>query len=222
VIAPAVHPAFIAGRSGFERDRRDDDVPPLRLISVGPLDWTQGYEHAIHAVRLLADRGVDCEYRIAGSGDYDAAVAFARFQLGLEDNVQLLAPLPPGDLREQLAWADAYLCSAVVAGTPAALLEAQAMGLPTVVSDAGRDSAAGDGAALVFRRRDPEALADALARLATDSDLRTRLGLAGRESAAPHDFNQQLRKFEALYRDVLRGAAWLPTDAGGGRRRSRT
>ena len=168
VIRPAAHPAFLA--PGPEADGRG--AGPLRLLSVGPLDWTQGYEHAIHAVRLLLDGGADCEYRIVGTGDYDAAVAFARHQLELEDRVELIAPLPPDGLREQLEWADVFLCPAVVAGTPAALLEAQAMGLPAVVSDAGRDPAAVDGSAMVFARRDPGALAEALGALAADASLR--------------------------------------------------
>jgi len=199
VIAPAVGPPFLA------TPPRDDGRPPdtLRVLSVGALDWTRGYEHALHAVRLLLDRGVDCEYRIVGEGEYDAAVAFARYQLGLEGRVELLQPLPPQELRKQLTWADAFLCPAVVPLMPGALLEAQATGLPAVVSDAGRDGLSLDGSALVFRRRDPKALADRLASLAAESDLRRRLGEAGRERALATPLAEQESAFEDLYRSEL-------------------
>ena len=40
--------------------------PPLRLISSGPLTWEQGFEHSVHAVRLLLDMGVECTLPAAG------------------------------------------------------------------------------------------------------------------------------------------------------------
>ena len=42
----------------------------LRIVSAGTLSWQQGFEHPIHAVRLLLDMGVECDYRIIGEGDH--------------------------------------------------------------------------------------------------------------------------------------------------------
>jgi glycosyltransferase involved in cell wall biosynthesis len=199
VISPAAAPAFLDAPPA--RDRPEPGR--LRLVSVAPLDWTQGYEHAVHAVRLLADRGVACEYRIVGDGDYAAAVAYARYQLGVEERVSVIDPPPPAALREELARADAYLCPAVLAGVSGRLLEALATGLPAVVSDAGGREAQLDGAALVFPRRDPVALADRLAELARDPGLRRTLGRRGRELAMSHPLDEQLDAFERLYGALL-------------------
>jgi starch synthase len=90
-------------------------------------------------------------------------------------------------LRRWLTAADAYVMTSRVEGTPVAPLEAMAMGLPVVATDApglaelferGRDS----GAVLV-PREDPHALGAALSELAEDADLRRRLGGLARRTA---------------------------------------
>ena len=47
---------------------------PLRILSVGRLDWKKGYEYALPAVRGLLDRGIEVEYRVVGEGSHRPAV----------------------------------------------------------------------------------------------------------------------------------------------------
>ncbi len=177
----------------------------LRVLSVGPLVWAQGLEHALHAARILLDRGVDFEYRIVGDGEHLPAVTFARYQLGLEERVELRAPGGPDALRAELRRADVFLNAAVAEGFTEAVAEAHAMGLPVVASERGvLDASMSDDAALVAPRRDPHALAENLARVAGDPDLRRRLGERGRARVTQDfDLPQQLARFEELYRDLL-------------------
>ena len=77
-------------------------------------------------------------------------------------------------------------------GTPNALLEAMACGLPAVVSDAspGPCELIGDGEearGLIVPVEDAGATADAIIRLARDETLRRRFGLAARERVRAHD-----------------------------------
>jgi starch synthase len=90
-------------------------------------------------------------------------------------------------VRRWLSAADAYVTASRVEGMPVAPLEAMAMGLPVVATDAhglpdifrdGRES----GGVLV-PRDDPGALAAALSELYHDEVLRARLGAAGRRAA---------------------------------------
>ena len=176
----------------------------LRILSVAPLSWTQGYEHALEAIRRLIAQGVPCEYRIVGSGAHADAVAFARHQLGLHDRVELAAPdreQTPG----HYGWADVLLDASVLAPSPKARLDAHAAGVPVITTDPdGVDPAA----ALAVPRRDPEAICAALATLAGDEQLRTRLAEAGRESAreAP-TARDEAAAFADLYARLLAGAA---------------
>jgi glycosyltransferase involved in cell wall biosynthesis len=168
---------------------------PLRILGIGPLAWADGYEHALRAVAALSARGVDCVYRIVGRGDFEEAVAFARYQLGLDALVQIVEPAGRAALREHLAWADVVLTAAVATRSPRTLVDAQAAGLAVVTTEA---EAPGD-ASLVVPRRDPEALTNNLARLAADEPLRRRLGAAGRRHASASSGVERLVRLAELY-----------------------
>ncbi len=158
-------------------------APPLRILSVGRLEWKKGYEYALEAARLLKAQDVPFTYRIVGGGSYLEPLAFARHRLGLEEQVEFLGARPHSDVLAQMRWADVLLHPAVSEGFGNAVLEAQAMALPVVCSDAdGLAENVADGVTgFVVPRRAPEALAAALARLAADPALRWRMGVAGRD-----------------------------------------
>ena len=209
LIPPAVDAAY------FDPGARAHSAPagslarPLRILSVGRLDWRKGYEYALEAVRALEDRGVRCEYRIIGTGDFHTATAFARYQLGLVEVVTLLGAKPPADVREEMRWADVFLHAAVSEGFGNSVMEAQAMMLPVVCTRAGGlpENVIDGETGITVPSRDPGALADALARFASGPALRARMGTAGRarviRAFRPSD---QAAAFGALYERVLDGA----------------
>lgn len=181
---------------------------PLRILSVGRLEWKKGYEDALVAVRKLVNRGVDCQYRILGDGDFLGALAFARHQLGLGDRVTFVGAGSRDLVRAEMQGADILLHSAVSEGFCNAVLEAQAMKLPVVCTDAdGLPENVENGVTgLVVARRDAKALADALAELAADPDRRRRMGEAGRKRVASRfRLEDQVGAFSELYRGVLAG-----------------
>ena len=210
LIPPAVDVEFF--RSA---DEADEDAPggggadrPLRVLSVGRLEWKKGYEYGLRAVRRLLDKGVHCEYRIVGDGEYRGMVAFNRHLLDLEERVALLGARTREETREQLQWADVFLHSAVSEGFCNAVVEAQSMGLPVVCSDAGGlpENVADGETGFVVPRRSPEALAEKLEVLARDPLRRRRMGSQGRRrSAAIFRIETQLAAFESLYDRVLAG-----------------
>jgi colanic acid/amylovoran biosynthesis glycosyltransferase len=179
---------------------------PLRILSVGRLVWEKGYEYAIQAVALLKERGIRCEYRIAGTGGHAAALGSARGQLGLGGDVFFLGGVSPSEVRSQMNWADVLLHAAVSEGFCNAVLEAQAMTLPVVCTDAGGlpENVVEGETGCVVHARDPEALAARLAMLARQPELRTRMGKAGRARAETR-FRPaaQIDAFERLYSGVL-------------------
>jgi glycosyltransferase involved in cell wall biosynthesis len=173
----------------------------LRILSAGPLLWEQGFEHSLHAVRLLLDAGVDCEYRILGQGDHAIPIAFARHELGLADRVRMLTP-DQTRLEQELREADVFLDPAVTDTLSASgPLSAEAAGVPLVATE--RAHLPGDGG-IAVPRRDPRAMADALGRLAADPELRARLAQAARARSRRRDHLQEhLARLEDLYRRAL-------------------
>jgi phosphatidylinositol alpha-mannosyltransferase len=84
------------------------------------------------------------------------------------------------------------------------LLEAMALGVPVLATDLpGHRSVVTPGHdGLLVRRRDPGALADALARLLDDPAERRRLGANGLRSAARFGWDDIAERLEAIYRSL--------------------
>jgi glycosyltransferase involved in cell wall biosynthesis len=177
-------------------------VGPLRAISAGPLEWEQGFEHSIHAIRMLLDQGVPCEYDIIGNGAHVQAVAFARHQLGLHDYVQLIPENGVGQLGDRLGSVDVFVDPAVADITSSAALDtALTYGVPYVAT--ARAASLPDGAGIEVPRRDPSAIAAALARLAADPEMRERMGRRGEEISGAWRLEDHLAELERIYGTTL-------------------
>ncbi len=206
LIPPAIDSDFFKPDSRLHKE--DASKRPLRILSVGRLTWEKGYEHAIESIRLLAEQGVRAELRIIGDGGMLEPLAYAQYQLGVERSVQFLGALPRAKVREELLAADMFLHAAVSEGFGNAVIEAQAMALPVVCSDIGGlpENVADGETGFVVPRRNATALAEKLAVLAREPDLRRRMGEAGRRRVLGHfQINDQISKFERFYRQVLNG-----------------
>lgn len=207
LVPPAIDSASFSPNLGRDiSPRNDSSERPIRILSVGRLDWKKGYEFGLEAVRLLAAQGMALEYRIVGDGEMYEALVFARHQLGLKDQVVFLGSRPRREVIAQLDWADLFLHAAVSEGFCNAVLEAQAMRLPVVCSDAGglaENISDGETGFIVPRRR-PDLLCDKLLLLARDPELRARMGRAGRNRVLKHfELSRQINAFDSLYRTLV-------------------
>ena len=183
---------------------------PLRVLGVGRLEWKKGYEHALGAIRRLRNRGIDCRYEILGSGTAYESLAFAVHQLGLHDVVRLSGAALPEVVRQRMTDADVFLHAAVTEGFCNAVVEAQSMGLPVVVTDAGGlpENVMDGVSGFVVPRRDPSGMSEKLALLAGDPDLRKRMGDCARQRAVQNfNLSKQVDLFVNLYSDLLEGTA---------------
>jgi glycosyltransferase involved in cell wall biosynthesis len=189
----------------------EDAEGPLRVLAWGPLTWERGLEYAVHAIRIAEDRGIRCELRVLGGGEHLIAVGFARHQLALHQQVEILIGNRGGSLAEELARAQVLLDAAVTDTTsPAALIAAQAAGIPYVATS--RDCLI-EGAGLVVPRRDPGSIADALAQLA-DPRRRAELGAVARDSTRERTNRALAANVERL-RELYAGAGRARAAAAG-------
>ncbi len=180
---------------------------PYRILSVGRLDWAKGYEFALDAVARVCKAGISLEYTILGEGPYEEALIFAARQNNLLQTgiVRFMGAVSRESVLQYYLEADVMLHSAVEEGFCNAVIEAQAMELPVVTSDAGglpenvEDGVTG----FVVPRRDPDAMAQKLIQLALDPKLCRQLGRAGREHVLKHfDISNQVGEFVSLYESM--------------------
>ena len=167
-------------------------VPPapdesLRLFSCGRLNMVKGHQDLMQAVRLLLDRGQPVTLDIAGEDDaggsgYRAVLQARIAELGLEDHVHLLGAISAEAVRSHLLAAHAFVLASWAEPLGVAYMEAMSCEVPTIGTAAGGvPELITDGQdGILVPPKDPEALAQALMRLARDPELARRLSQAGR------------------------------------------
>lgn len=161
---------------------------PLRILSVCRLVPKKGIDVILRALSLLRSESPRrYRYRIVGGGPELPRLMALAHDLNLED-VEFVGPVPPDVVRKELAQADVFVLGTRRMpdgdrdGIPNAMLEAMAVGIPVIISDAG-------GVSEVIRHRrngwlippnNPEAFADALREVASDHRMRRRVASSAR------------------------------------------
>lgn len=136
VITPAIDVQFFKD-SAVSFEGKTPVVPKvLQIVTVARLHWKKGLEYTLEAMAVLKRRGVPFHYTIVGDGPEHERLVFAAHQLGIRQEVTFAGSLPPDLVKEQLQAADVYVQYSIQEGFCNAVLEAQAMGLLCVVSDA--------------------------------------------------------------------------------------
>jgi glycosyltransferase involved in cell wall biosynthesis len=173
------------------------------VISVGRLVYYKGYEHLIEAGRDL-----DASVLIVGDGpERERLAALAR----AVPNVHLPGAVSESELVAMLAAGDCFVLPSTSRAESfgIAVAEAQAMGLPAVVTDTGSGTveAVEDGVTgTVIPPGDPAAIREAVRGLLGDDARRGEMAAAARKRAvASHSLAERARETSELYRRVLDG-----------------
>jgi glycosyltransferase involved in cell wall biosynthesis len=142
----------------------------------------KGFEHLLRAVAILRDRGIALDVVLAGDGPSRAGLERLADELGLRERIEFLGEVAHDDVPGVLQRLDIFAMPSTWEGFGVSALEASAMELPAVASDIhGIPDVVLDGeTGLLVPPADVDALAHAIARLASDAALRRAMGAAGR------------------------------------------
>lgn len=189
-----------------QRDERDK----VRLeLGIGPDDivictvanfrWHKGYPDFLAAARAVIDRGCDVVFLAIGQGPLEADIRTRQLELGLGERVRLLGYRP--DAIRVLAGSDIFVLASLEEGLPIALMEALAIGLPVVATDAGGipDAVRNGVEGIVVPRGDHLALAEALVTLARDVELRLSMATAAQTRGREFDISRAVRRTTEIY-----------------------
>jgi glycosyltransferase involved in cell wall biosynthesis len=161
--------------NGRDRERA------LTVLTVGRLSREKGHEVLLRALAVPSPPGLPpLSAIVAGEGPERSRLATLAASLGLRDTVHFHGNVAqPASLYDR---ADIFVLPSHSEGSPNALLEAMAAGLPVIATQVGgvAEIVEHDRTGLLVPPDDPHALAAALARLAGDRRLRRRLGDAAR------------------------------------------
>jgi glycosyltransferase involved in cell wall biosynthesis len=160
------------------------EVPTI--LSVGRLIEKKGLRDLVEALAILQRRGLAFRAILVGDGPERPVLAAAIARHGLGEQVSLHGSVTQNELRQLYGRSDLVALPSVVAadgdrdGIPVTLIEALAVGLPVVSTTvSGIPELVTENVGRLVPPHSPAALADALAALLLDPELRARLGQAG-------------------------------------------
>lgn len=137
---------------------------PLRLVVVSRLAPNKRVDQAIRAVRCLAERKVEANLTVVGTGELESELRQLARTLNLDDQISFAGPLPEADKDRQLRQAHFLLHTSQREGWGLNVIEANAMGTPSVVYPVHGlvESTLHDRTGLVAEAETPESLAISL------------------------------------------------------------
>jgi glycosyltransferase involved in cell wall biosynthesis len=192
-----------AQRPAIRSDVRAElDVPDdeLLVLTVANLRPEKGYDVLLDAARSIARRGVPVRFAAVGRGPLADELTARHETLGLGDRFRFLGER--SDVIRLLVGCDVFVLPSRQEGLPVTLMEATSTGTAIVATEVGGvPQVITDGVdGLIVTPGDPEALADAIERVATDPDLRRRLGEAATLRSSLFDVGAASDEVEGIYR----------------------
>ncbi len=175
-----------ATRESFREASRKELGLPASAFAVafaGRLVWEKGFRDLIAAARRLPPSS-GIVVVVFGRGPDGEAITAATEDAGVASRFRFVGYRRALD--RDLAAADAFVLPSYREGMPVSLLQALALGLPSIATDIrGSRELVGDcETGLLVPAHDPEALADAILRLSGHSDDARRFGEAGARQVA--------------------------------------
>jgi glycosyltransferase involved in cell wall biosynthesis len=165
---------------------------PCRIYTCGRLHPVKGHKYLFDALALLMAKGYPVQLQVAGGeegvagGGYKDGLMQQVRQLGLEKSVEFLGAVTEERHRQAIQEAHIFVLASLDEGISVAAMEAMAMQTPAVVTDVGgmRELVTPESDALMVPSQNPQALADAIARILDSPELAMRLSEQSREKVA--------------------------------------
>lgn len=176
------------------------ETPRKVILGVGRLDEPQKkFSMLFRAFNILAKQFPDWDCHICGTGDAEPEYKRLIAGYGLEKRILLRGAVE--DMEDAYMSSNIFCMPSAYEGSPNALLEAQSYGLPSVgFADCGgvNDIILDGENGFLLNTRTPAALAEALAALMGDANLRRRMALGAQRLVARYDTETIFPQWEAM------------------------
>lgn len=108
----------------------------IKFLTVARLHWKKGHEYTLQALADLKKKGYEFHYNIIGDGPEAERINYTIENLKLNGHVSLHGPLERDEIIRFYKNSSIYLQYSIQEGFCNSVLESQAMGLLSIVSDA--------------------------------------------------------------------------------------
>ncbi len=192
----------------IRRVRRQYSLPEHFVLYVGINKPPKNLGRLIDAYARLVAESPALYYDCVIAGAWDDRYPEARQRaanLGLDDRVRFLGPIPDADLPALYASADLFVTASLYEGFGLPALEAMACGTPVACSDTSSLPEVVGDAGMLFDPLDVEAIAAAIQRVMADPGLRAELRQRGLKYSAQFTWDRVARQTIEVYRSVDAG-----------------
>lgn len=174
------------------------------IVSVGRLVPWKNMEGIIRAVEGLAKSGITPKLLIIGSGPQEGALTALVSEKGMEEQVTFTGQLPNDITLAYIKAADVFVLNSGYEGFSHLLLEALALGTPTVATKVGGNPEliTHGVSGLLVPYADDVALTGALQKMLTDEKFRKNVSAAGKRAAGKFTRERMLKETAGLLRSV--------------------
>jgi glycosyltransferase involved in cell wall biosynthesis len=198
----------------FARNQETRQVPakPYRILTVARLIAKKGLPTVYRALKELHARGIPFEHILIGDGEDRQEVLALIKNLDLKTHTRWLGTQPHEVVLNHYKQAHLFVLGCEVTangdrdGIPNVLLESMAMGVPVVATaiSAIPELVETEKTGLLVQPGQPKQLAEAMIRLLTNTELRTRVISAARQRVM-QDFDNKvlIREIADIYRNKI-------------------
>lgn len=185
--------------------RKNPPGGEVRFLYVGRLAREKGMDTLAAAFNLVAARIPGAQLSAAGDGPEREELLHAAQRGGWAARLTLPGRISREDARNRMRAADVFVLPSRFESFSYTLLEAMACGLPCLATNVGGncDLVSPDRNGWLLPKEDPPALAEAIIRLAGDSNSRISMGQAGAMLAREYTLDRMLEGTRSVYRQVL-------------------
>ena len=182
-------------------DRRKDRRK-IMITYLGRLEYEKGADILAKIVKNVLDVCNNCLFKIVGDGRYRWMFENIRIRYG--SRLIVTGFIPYNRVPQHLLESDIFVFPTRVEGSPNALLQAMASGLPIVASDIPPNREFLGEAGLYATPEKPEEFVHYILELVSNPDLRIRLGKKANERAKMYSREVIVQRYISLFRFLTR------------------
>ena len=167
--------------------------------SVGRLEPQKGYDHFLNAAAQVGQTLPHARFIVVGSGVLEDALKAQAQQLGLGTAVIFVGTRP--DVPDLMRGMDVFVSSSLWEGLPTVLMEALALGIPTVATDipGSRELIVHEQTGLLAASANPNALAEAMLRQYQIRDQAKQMAANGLQHIEQFSIQAVAQQYARLY-----------------------
>lgn len=202
-VCPLSHNVSILPVYTEVRDTRYEirkNTESVNFLTVCRLEKEKDLNTAIKAFKNVLDKGIDAKFTVVGDGSQRKNLELLAKRLEIENKIIFVGW--QNDLENYYRNADIYVSTSLYEGYGMSIVEAASFGLPLIISDTGvAGSLFNDGKeAFVCKQKNIDAFTKAMSRIASDGDLRSKMGARAKESAQANgiNFGEYLQQYKNL------------------------